>query len=64
MRRGLLPLLAVLAAGCGGNTNPGGPPPPAATDTVELTAVTVADLDQAVAARKGKVVLIDAWFLG
>lgn len=61
MRRGLLPLLAVLAVGCGGNP---GNPTPAPTDRVELTAVTVADLDQAIAAHKGKVVLIDAWFLG
>ncbi len=61
MRRGLLPLLAVLIAGCGGAP---GPTPPAAPDTIELTAVTVADLDQAIAAHKGKVVLIDAWFLG
>jgi hypothetical protein len=66
MRRGLIPVLAVLAAGCGGPTNPGGSPPPAtatATGEVDLKAVTVADFNSAVAAHKGKVVYIDCWFL-
>lgn len=62
MRRALLPLLAVVAAGCGTPAPVGNPP--AATDKVELTAVTVADLDRAIASHKGKVVVIDAWFLG
>lgn len=81
MRRGLIPLLAVLAAGCGGgDTSPppaptaGGPAPAAPTAAtppavpaaakVELTAVTPAELDAAIAAHKGKGVLIDCWFLG
>ncbi len=81
MRRGLLPLLAVLATGCGGNTNPGdtrqagatarytptptaGDPRPPAVSPVELKAVTPAELDAAIAAHKGKGVLIDCWFLG
>jgi hypothetical protein len=64
MRRGLIPVLAVLAAGCGG-TNPGGTPPPLpAPGEVELKAVTVADFNAAVAAHKGKVVYVDCWFFG
>lgn len=69
MRRGLIPVLAVLAAGCGGPTNPGGSPPPVpapatATGEVDLKAATVADFNAAVAAHRGKVVYIDCWFLG
>ena len=62
MRRGFIPLLAVLAAGCGG----GGPTPPAGTTPgkVELTAVTTGELDAAIASHKGKVVYVDCWFLG
>ena len=63
MRRSLFPLLAALAVGCGG----GGKPPvnsAPVTDAVELTPVTVAELDAAIASHKGRVVLIDAWFLG
>lgn len=70
MRRGFIPLLAVLAAGCGG-TNPvepttGGSAPALAgtPGKVELTPVTVADLDAAIAAHKGKAVYIDCWFFG
>jgi hypothetical protein len=65
MRRGFIPLLAVLAAGCGGGGSTSGPTPTAGTPgKVELTAVTVADLDAAIARHKGKVVYIDCWFLG
>jgi hypothetical protein len=65
MRRALFPLLAAaLAFGCGGrpttNTSPVGDP----GGSVTLTPVTVADLDKAVASHKGKVVVIDCWFLG
>jgi hypothetical protein len=63
MRRGLFPLLAALAVGCGGGGNTPVSPAPV-TNTVELTPVTVAELDAAVASHKGRVVLIDAWFLG
>lgn len=63
MRRGLIPVLAVLMAGCGGSNNPGGPAPPA-PGVVELKATTVADFDAVIAAHKGKVVYIDCWFLG
>jgi len=65
MRRGLFPLLAALAVGCGGGGGGNTPVSPApVTNTVELTPVTVAELDAAVASHKGRVVLIDAWFLG
>lgn len=66
MRRGIIPLLAVLAAGCGGGgTSTNTPAPPAGSPgKVELTRVSVAELDAAIASHKGKVVLIDAWFLG
>jgi hypothetical protein len=65
MRRGLFPLLAVLAAGCGGGGTDTGKAPPAGTPgTIELTQVTVAELDQVIASHKGNVVLIDVWFLG
>lgn len=63
MRRGILPLLAVLAAGCGGNTS-GPTPVDKPVGTIDLEQVTVAELDQAIASHKGKVVLIDVWFLG
>ncbi len=62
MRLALSPaILAVaLAAGCGTGT----PAPTAGDIPIELKPVTVADLDTFVAAQKGKVVLIDCWFLG
>jgi thiol:disulfide interchange protein len=51
-------MAAVLAAGCGGRPDPAPTPPDAA---VELKDVTYAELDRAIAARKGKVVLVDVW---
>lgn len=39
-------------------------PAAVAADKVELKEASVADLTQAVAAHKGKVVVIDCWFLG
>ena len=60
MRRGIIPLLAVLAAGCGTQA----PPPAISSGQVELTPMTVAELDRDIAGYKGKVVYIDAWFLG
>lgn len=59
MRRGIIPLLAILATGCGTQKPPAGSP-----DRVELTPVTVAELERDIASYKGKVVYIDAWFLG
>ncbi len=65
MRRGLIPVLAVLAAGCGGTTDPGGSAPPApAPGEVDLKAVKVADFTSVIASHKGKVVYVDCWFLG
>jgi hypothetical protein len=52
-------LVAALAAGCGPNT----PAPTAGPIAIELKPVTVADFDGFVASQKGKVVLIDCWFL-
>lgn len=60
-----LVLLAAVAAGCGA-------PPSARTRAtyteeehpVQLTEATTAELERAVAANKGKVVLLDSWFLG
>jgi thiol-disulfide isomerase/thioredoxin len=65
MRR-LLPALLLLA-GCESYT--GGPvrtpvSGPVATRAVDLLPVSVAGLEAAVAEQKGKVVLIDVWFLG
>ena len=65
MRR-LLPAL-VLLAGCDSS-----PAPPARTPTsaavqtkpVELVPVSAAGLDAALADLRGKVVLVDVWFLG
>ena len=37
---------------------------PKAVGPVELKETTIVDLDKAVAANKGKVVVIDLWFLG
>lgn len=55
-RRGFFPLAAGLLAGCGSTSNaPDGP--------VELTPITYAGLDAAVKEQKGKVVLIEMWFL-
>ncbi|MCU0706141.1 MAG: hypothetical protein MUF18_19430 [Fimbriiglobus sp.] len=68
MRHRLFPLLAVLAIGCGTGTTTttkiSAPPITGPVGPVELTPVTAADLDKAIAAHKGKVVLIDCWFLG
>ena len=61
MRLALSPaILAVaLAAGCGSNI----PAPVAGDIPIELKPVTVAELDTFVAAQKGKVVLVDCWYL-
>ena len=40
------------------------PPPPHTSKPVELKAVSVAQLEGEIASHKGKVVLIDVWFLG
>ena len=40
------------------------PPPPATAKPVELKEVTIAGLETEIASHKGKVVLIDVWFLG
>jgi len=72
MRRAIIPLLAVLAAGCGTQAPPSQPTSgtsdkkveasPVTVSKVELTPVTVAELEAAIASHKGKVVLIDCWF--
>jgi hypothetical protein len=61
-RRGLLAAPAVLAAlvGCGGGSQDAKAP---AVAGVELTEVTTAGLERAVAEQKGKVVLLDVWAL-
>lgn len=65
MRRAILPLLAVaLAVGCGGRTTTNTTPVSDAGGTVTLTPTTVADLEKTIASHKGKVVVIDCWFLG
>jgi hypothetical protein len=61
MRRGLFPLLAVLAAGCGSSVDT---PPPAGDGTVALTPLKASEFDAVIASHKGKVVLVDCWFLG
>jgi hypothetical protein len=55
-------LLLVAAFGCGGPADR----PLAQTPTagVTLAEVSVAGLEAAVAEQKGKVVLLDVWFLG
>ena len=64
MRR-LSPLLLALAIGCNPTAPPTVPTNPQATpDGVALTPVSIADLDKAIASHKGKVVVIDCWFLG
>ena len=56
-RRSFFPVAAGLLAGCGSRSSaPDGP--------VELTPITYAGLDAAVKEQKGKVVLIEMWFLG
>ena len=40
------------------------PPPPVTAKPVELKEVTIAELETEIASYKGKVVLIDVWFLG
>ena len=61
-RRGWLAATAGLLAGCGSTTTAPAPVPTART--VELTPVSARGLDQALAELKGKVVLVDVWFLG
>jgi thioredoxin-like negative regulator of GroEL len=61
-RRGFLAAPAVLAAalaGCGGSPDAKAPAVPG----VELTEITTAGLERAVAEQKGKVVLLDVWAL-
>lgn len=54
-------VLAVgFAVGCAVKT----PPPPIGSRPIELKPVTIAELDDEIASHKGKVVLIDVWFLG
>jgi len=62
MRLAIAPavLAVALVAGCGTNA----PAPTAGDIPIVLKPVTVAELDTFVAAQKGKVVLIDCWFLG
>ncbi|MGL6095070.1 MAG: TlpA family protein disulfide reductase [Fimbriiglobus sp.] len=72
MRRSFLILpLALGLAGCQTKITPPASPPadpdsqlPTATRPVELTEVSVAGLDAAVRENRGKVVLLDVWFLG
>ena len=57
-RRGFFPIAAGLLAGCSsrsGNTSDG---------PIELTPITYAGLDAAVQEQKGKVVILEMWFLG
>jgi len=53
---------AVLLAGC--ETKAPVPKPTAKDLPVALKPVTVAELDTFLADQKGKVVLVDCWFLG
>lgn len=63
MRRALFPLLAAaLAVGCGGR--PGDTTTVGDAGGVTVNPITVAELDKTIASHKGKVVLIDCWFLG
>jgi ABC-type glycerol-3-phosphate transport system substrate-binding protein len=65
-RRGLLGLALAggLLAGCGQTTVSTTSATTAPAGTVELTQVTYQGLDAAVKEQRGKVVLIDVWFLG
>lgn len=60
-----LPLLVTVAAfvGCSGPATVQ-KPPATSTVPVELTPVSAAGLERAIAEQKGKVVLVDVWFLG
>jgi len=62
-----------LAVGCSkptASTTPAGSPPTEVAATtpaegkVELTEVTAAGFEEAIRGLRGKVVLVDAWFLG
>jgi hypothetical protein len=53
-------LLSVVGCGDRPAAVPAAPP----SGPVELTPVTVAGFDAAVADRKGKVIYVDVWFLG
>ncbi len=69
MTRRLLAGLALAAAlpGCTPTTSVSAPPPataPAPAEAVTLREVTVEGFQKALAEQKGKVVLIDVWFLG
>jgi hypothetical protein len=52
-------ILALALAGCGG----GETGQTTAPDGVDLTEITAAGLDRAIAEQKGKVVLVDVWAL-
>ncbi len=55
-------LAAALALGILAGCTP--PPSPDTPKPVELRAVTIAELDDEIRSHRGKVVLIDVWFLG
>lgn len=65
MRRALFPLLAAaLAVGCGGRPTTNSSTVADTDSGVTLTPISVADLNKTIASHKGKVVVIDCWFLG
>jgi hypothetical protein len=57
-----VPLLFALSIGCGGPAAP--QVARTAAPAVTLAEVSVAGLEAAIAEQKGKVVLLDVWFLG
>lgn len=57
-RRGFFPAAGLLVAGCSSKSGT------AQDGPIEITPITYAGLDAAVKEQKGKVVLIEMWFLG
>lgn len=60
----LLTVVVVVLAGCGADDTPTKPRPRTNVGKIELQETTVAGLEKRIAENKGKVVMIDVWFLG